>query len=905
MSTSGKNRLAIYNLFYNHPLCDYTNNNELNILIIGNGWVGNEAFKAAFWDGQYPGVTLNFTIASNNAKQYESALKEKLPGLCDFADFNGERTSKYHYANINIRTISFEDLSNLDLTEEMLSEDCLDLQKQNVIVISIGDEVANCLLAQILVEHLQDDSQPVLLAVYGSEHIDVPSNVDYVPFSSDVDIDTSELMQLAGNIQYVYSAKYNNLSANRKKEHEYFLTAFEKEFLLTPEDSDDIFVSIENFTGMKYDADSSLAQAVHMPIKLDYCCPRASSERKIAELVKIINERKKKFNTLVALEHRRWNAYMAIRGIRMPKKEELGYLYSNGNNHKDAENRLHICMCECGNDGAKLDKHSPLWSMKKIPNGLSDLDWASLYCHLELSRKLTTINQQLEGNLTTLEKLELSDGETLAKVREYISAVKKLIQDDENALTLYEFAYDKLKQTQQYSDIKEYVADIDKKLKLAKERNKRIDFLSYDVQFISMIPICLKLKDDNSTIITFTNGQVVNDVLVPWILCADKAVFVITQSGFDLDEKKNAIVEFFVSHGNNTKVEFKSIKDLRVESIKSDISALLDSYDNVVFNIVPNMDSTVLLALGEYAEQFSMVSYDSYQGLSFYNLNDILPRRIEDAALNVSDYLRLVQGEIDNQYELLIPYRKCAGFEDFFWKHSDVKSSDGSKKKLYNEWNSIIVTDFLQKKTVEVKGSANCYMLPMSSYKISRAIEFDFLKLLKSERVISEYTISNNNTVSFNTIDDTFYRFLSEKGGNLFEMLVYYKLLHTGIFGDAQTGVSFQWKSGGSDYIKNEIDVVATNGVNLVLVSCKTNPIIDNAFIYEIASEAASFGGIAVLATSQDLSNPFNYNHNTVVRARAMNVALIDQHILRDEQLLKKAANQILTGKYKGPENYR
>ena len=198
----------------------------------------------------------------------------------------------------------------------------------------------------------------------------------------------------------------------------------------------------------------------------------------------------------------------------------------------------------------------------------------------------------------------------------------------------------------------------------------------------------------------------------------------------------------------------------------------------------------------------------------------------------------------------------------------------------------------------------NSKVLPMSSYKISRAIEFDFLKLLKSERVISEYTISNNNTVSFNTIDDTFYRFLSEKGGNLFEMLVYYKLLHTGIFGDAQTGVSFQWKSGGSDYIKNEIDVVATNGVNLVLVSCKTNPIIDNAFIYEIASEAASFGGIAVLATSQDLSNPLNYNHNAVVRARAMNVALIDQHILRDEQLLKKAVNQILTGKFRGPENF-
>ena len=110
MSTIGKNRLAIYDLFYRYPPCDYIYNKKLNVLIIGNGWAGNEAFKAMFWDGQYPGVDLNITIASNNAKQYEEALKEKLPGLGDFADFNGNRTSKYHYANIDIRDVSFDEI---------------------------------------------------------------------------------------------------------------------------------------------------------------------------------------------------------------------------------------------------------------------------------------------------------------------------------------------------------------------------------------------------------------------------------------------------------------------------------------------------------------------------------------------------------------------------------------------------------------------------------------------------------------------------------------------------------------------------------------------------------------------------------------------------------------------------
>ena len=374
MSTIGKNRLAVYDLFYTHPLCDYICKDALNVLIVGNGWVGNEAFKAAFWDGQYPGVTLNITIASNNAAQYEAALKKTLPGLGDFADFNGVRTSKYHYANIDIRNVSFDDIKRDGLTAEMLAEGCLDLRKQNAIVISVGDDVINCLLAEMISEQLEGIDHRVLLAVYGSEPADVSPNADYVPFSSEVDIDASELMQLAGNIHYIYEAKYNNLCANRKEKQNDFLCAYEKEFLQTPEDTDDVFLSINNFTGMDYTADSSLAQAVHMPMKLDYCCHGGAGEEKVSELVKSINERKKKFNTLVALEHRRWNAFMAIRGCRMPRKDELGYLYVNGNNHKDADHKLHICMCECGENGAKLDKHSPLWSAKKIPTDISDLD---------------------------------------------------------------------------------------------------------------------------------------------------------------------------------------------------------------------------------------------------------------------------------------------------------------------------------------------------------------------------------------------------------------------------------------------------------------------------------------------------------------------------------------------------
>ena len=345
---------------------------------------------------------------------------------------------------------------------------------------------------------------------------------------------------------------------------------------------------------------------------------------------------------------------------------------------------------------------------------------------------------------------------------------------------------------------------------------------------------------------------------------------------------------------------------------------MLEEHSNVVFNIASNIPSAILLALGEFAGKIQMVSYDSYRGLSYFNFNDLLPRRTENMSLDVSDYLSLMQGKINDPYEWLMPYKKCQYIEDFFWDHSIVKSvlqGESSKPKYYTEWNSVIIHNFLQGKPNESTSASdkitNNKVLPLTSTvnyisdgKFS-GIAKSFLGMLKSKNIISNYTeVDNRKNISFQIIDNDFYRFIADKGGNLFEMLVYYKLLYSCILGDVRTGVGFQWKSGGSELISNEIDVIATTGVDLVLVSCKTSPIIDNSYIYEIASEAASFGGIAVLATSQDLSSPKNINHNAVVRAQAMNVALIDQHILKNEELLKEAISQILAGKYKGPEKF-
>ena len=101
MAKIGEYRLSIYHLLYNTPLYSFSevkgSKKEFNVLILGNGWAGNEAFKATFWVGQGINTELNITVASNNAAEYEKKISNSLPAFKRFADTKGyAKVSKTH-----------------------------------------------------------------------------------------------------------------------------------------------------------------------------------------------------------------------------------------------------------------------------------------------------------------------------------------------------------------------------------------------------------------------------------------------------------------------------------------------------------------------------------------------------------------------------------------------------------------------------------------------------------------------------------------------------------------------------------------------------------------------------------------------------------------------------------------
>ena len=107
MDKIGEYRLKIYELFYHRPICEYAETDGRkkteNVLILGSGWIGVEAFKAVFWAGQCLDSELNITVASQNASAFQKQVlsgepSAVLPALRLY-------TEEKHYANLFFQDI--------------------------------------------------------------------------------------------------------------------------------------------------------------------------------------------------------------------------------------------------------------------------------------------------------------------------------------------------------------------------------------------------------------------------------------------------------------------------------------------------------------------------------------------------------------------------------------------------------------------------------------------------------------------------------------------------------------------------------------------------------------------------------------------------------------------------------
>ena len=713
MAKIGEYRLRIYDLLYEKPICEYAetkgNKRQSNILILGTGWIGNEVFKAAFWDGQALDTELNITVASQNAVAYKEqvlSIKEGavMPALKKYAE-------QKHYANLRF--------VDIDVAE---SVDAVGLRpldfatnRYNYIIISLGNAEHNWLAASELIAQISEvhaataeQKQRVLVNVFNefSDSISVDEqemlmeegrdNGIEVHFWGNESVTGTELDRIARNINFSYSMKYNQ-RINKHDADDQFESSRIAEFVASPRDYEigDINVAA-NFIGANYAADSSFASAVHIPVKLAMCKNDDSKQDPVDTLKEAIRKKNKLYWRLVALEHRRWNAYIVTRGFRAPTpKEEETLLYQKGNTHQDKQRLLHMCLCDCGTKASltnDFDHQYDSWIRKKCPaNDPSELDRASLRAH-QLTKKLSS-----QIDIEAVLHLIVGSSAEYSNLRR---AISKLANDDDNSLVLYQKSLEKAIEyaTSVSSAEAERLKEVDLKLFPIKTRNARMDFFSLDEQLVEMLPFALWYGKKYGTVITLSDGMTTStyDVIIPTLFCAQNAVFI----GKAVNSRKyqNAIANYFESRGGNTTPEFITLSTMDMESIFDCLEEQLTKYGHhdIIINCVPNRGCDVALAIGRLMEKYpgniNAVQYLQNKGIVSFSADKNVGVGLDNKTFSLSEYIQLMGGRIANEYAGLYDSSEYESIMALFKKYCEpthFKGADGKTPGSFNTWATV------------------------------------------------------------------------------------------------------------------------------------------------------------------------------------------------------------------------
>lgn len=724
MAKIGEYRLRIYDLLYEKPICEYAetrgNRRRSNVLILGTGWTGNEAFKAAFWAGQALDTELNITVASQNASAYKNQVLSEnagayMPALKMYAE-------KKQYANLRFVDLDVEEgidaagLAPLDFAAN----------RYNYAIVSLGDAEHNWLAASELITQISGAQagaagrqRRILINVFNefSDRISADDqemlreegrvNGIEVHFFGNASVTGTELERIARNIHFSYSMKYDQ-RINKQDADDQFEASRVAEFVEAPKDYEvgDLSVAA-NFIGAEYTADSSFASAVHIPVKMAMCKDSNAGQDPMDTFMEAVRKKNKLFWKLTALEHRRWNAYTVTRGFRAPApKEEEALLFQNGNTHQDNQRLLHMCLCDCGTKTSltdDLDRQYDLWIRKNCPkNDPSELDRASFRAH-QLTKKLSD-----QVDIEAVLHLIAGNNVEYSNLRR---AVSKLANDDDNSLILYQKS---LEAAVEYassvsSEETDRIRKLDQILSPIKTRNARMDFFSLDVQLVEMLPFALWYGNKYGRVITLSDGMSTStyDVIIPTLFCAQHAVF----AGKAVNSRKyqDAIENYFESRGGNTAAEFITLPSMDMDTIFHCLEEQFTKYGchDLIINCVPNRGYSAALAIGRLMEKYpgkiNVVQYVQNKGIVSFSADQNIGVGLDNKNFSLSEYIQLMGGRFDNEYAGLYDSSEYESITELFKKYCEpttCKDADGKVLLRFNTWS--VVTNFFSQSAKDI-----------------------------------------------------------------------------------------------------------------------------------------------------------------------------------------------------------
>ncbi len=390
----------------------------LNVTVFGTGVIGTEMFLSSYWCGQMLDCDLYINLVS---QEKEEDFKKKIDCINSDIFASGMRAEemvndrnilriypdtdkfappyfRYRYYRTNIKE---EDLQRK--LNEPIGNDEYRLIDSDYILVALGSDEENLRVATeikryLSIDHMKNKDKKTVVAyvIYDSDLCRSLRSEKYI--SSANGIDTNVFMYPFGSLDELYSCenifmekvsdkaekigiqydisrrrvseKSANVSKRRKDEYSYWADIARSIHLKYKVFSAGMLrktVFDDGYTRMSFDADWAEFSS------------RYNIGEKNREKIEIKDTMQ---NRLAWLEHRRWCAFMRIKGFRCPEKAVLYEYMGKTRDHKNLEMKLHPCLVECDERGLNTD----LLTKEKLDNSYDMLDHVSFDVHA--NRKL-------------------------------------------------------------------------------------------------------------------------------------------------------------------------------------------------------------------------------------------------------------------------------------------------------------------------------------------------------------------------------------------------------------------------------------------------------------------------------------------------------------------------------------
>lgn len=314
------------NLLYRNPLCDLPPDcDTISVLIVGCGVLGTEMLKTALWNGQVDGCKLKIRILDKDADSVRQQILAQCPELCYY---------DLEFLPVDAQTPAFEDTVNA----------CADA---TFICVATGSDELNIRTAERVYQifHRRNPAPGATPPIY----MRVRNTTKAKNLSQNCNFLTERNIHAFGTVESIFSectlfhSELENLAYAVHLCYENVLASSDEE------DYDSRYANAEqSFYASAYNRRSSMAVALHIPVKLRRCGIRVSSLLDLSDgELREIEAKLKDDATLDKLarnEHARWNAFMRSEGHRKADIDTMCNYASVLKSHKDGKGYQHPCI---------------------------------------------------------------------------------------------------------------------------------------------------------------------------------------------------------------------------------------------------------------------------------------------------------------------------------------------------------------------------------------------------------------------------------------------------------------------------------------------------------------------------------------------------------------------------------